>query len=37
MRGLTHKKPLKDDLLLQRLSRENFDAVEGPHSHTSFC
>jgi hypothetical protein len=31
------KKPLKDNLLLQRHNRGNFDAVEGFHSHTSFC
>jgi hypothetical protein len=30
------KKPLKDELLLQGLSRGNFTTVEDPHSHTSF-
>ena len=31
-----NRKPLKDDLLFQGLSRGNFDSVESLHSHTSF-
>jgi hypothetical protein len=30
------RRPLKDKLLLQGLSRGNFNSEEGPHSYTSF-